>query len=75
MFALCLFCSKSFAWAYRAKIGLDIKDMFDKLNLNDMAGAKLIYDSVRFCVLRIFEFCDEIVLQESHLLFYTGLEF
>jgi len=49
--------------------------MFDKLNLNDMAGAKLIYDSVRFCVLRIFEFCDEIVLQESHLLFYTGLEF
>lgn len=38
----------------RAKIGLDIKDMFDKLNLNDMAGAKLIYETVRFCVLRIF---------------------
>ena len=49
-----LFRSKSIAWAYieyRAKIGLDIKDMFDKLNLNDMAGAMLIYESVRFCVL------------------------
>jgi len=70
-----LFRSKSIAWAYieyRAKIGLDIKDMFDKLNLNDMAGAKLIYESVRFCVLLFF---NEIVLQESHLLFYVGLEF
>jgi hypothetical protein len=37
---------KIYFYASRARIGLDIKDMTEKLNLNDMKAAKQIYDNV-----------------------------
>lgn len=29
----------------RAKIGLDVKEMIERLELSDIAGAKMIYES------------------------------